>query len=249
MNSLRRDKILRFIEENSAATVAQLRELFPDISVMTIHRDLEFLSKKGAINRVRGGARAVANASEPSFGERVTENSSLKIFMAKKALELIKPKTCIYLDAGTSCLALAKLLPDIEADIYTIAPNIAIELLHLKKPAIHICGGNLNRANLALSGQITLNSLNDMHIDIAFIGSGGFSFEKGFTCGKESEALTKALVMKNAGKTAALTDSSKFGRSLPFYFADYSNFDYFVSDGELQKDFFQKAAEYSVKII
>jgi DeoR family transcriptional regulator, fructose operon transcriptional repressor len=84
------------------------------------------------------------------------------------------------MDAGTSCFSLAKLMPDIYINIFTTGPNIAIELMRLNNPSINICGGNLNRANLALSGQNTLDMIAEINIDTAFIGTGGYTNEKRF---------------------------------------------------------------------
>lgn len=59
MNQLRREKIGKYIQEKGAVTVKELSALFPDVSLMTIHRDLEKLEQEGMINRTRGGAVSV----------------------------------------------------------------------------------------------------------------------------------------------------------------------------------------------
>ncbi|NLX94433.1 MAG: DeoR/GlpR transcriptional regulator [Clostridiales bacterium] len=249
MNSLRRDKMLHFIEEHESATLKQLHALFPQLSTMTIHRDLEFLAQKGAIRRIWGGAQVVRNAVEAEFEEREQENSSFKNAMAKKAVSLIKPGDSIFLDAGTSCFALAKLIPDIDINIFTIGPNIAIELMKLNRPSINICGGNLNRSNLSLSGQNTLEMISDINIDMAFVGSGGYSHESGFTGGKESEARVKSLVVKKARVVVAMTDSSKIGKTRPFPFAKLQDFHYIIDDGRLPGHVLSVAADLNITVL
>lgn len=249
MNSLRRDKMLKFIEENNSATLKQLHTLFPQLSTMTIHRDLEFLAQKGAIRRIWGGAQVVSNAVEPEFEAREQENSVFKESMAKKALSLIKPGGSIFLDAGTSCFALARLMPDIDVNIFTTGPNIAIELMKLRNPSINICGGNLNRANLSLSGQNTLDMISEINIDTAFIGAGGYSLENGFTGGKESEARVKSLVVKKARVVVALADSSKIGKTLPFTFAKLLDFHYIINDGRLPAYFLNDAKNMNITVL
>ena len=49
MNQLRREKIGKYIQEKGVATVKELGALFPDVSLMTIHRDLEKLEQEGVI--------------------------------------------------------------------------------------------------------------------------------------------------------------------------------------------------------
>ncbi|HOO25725.1 MAG TPA: DeoR/GlpR family DNA-binding transcription regulator [Clostridiales bacterium] len=249
MKAYRRERILSFLNENKAATIKELHSLFPEISLMTIHRDLQFLEEKGALVRVRGGAKSVERNLEPIFTARELENSAAKDHMAQKAVSLIKPGSSIFLDAGTSCLALARHLPDIEVSIFTNAPNIALELMRFQKPSINICGGNLNRANLSLSGHNTLEMLENINIDTAFIGVGGYTPQSGFTGGKENETLVKKLVISRSMKVVALMDTSKIGKVLPYTFAQLGDFDYIVDDGKLPEDFLRAAKEKQVNII
>jgi len=249
MNSLRREKLLRYIELKEAATLKEMQALFPDVSLMTIHRDLEYLEERGAILRVRGGAQAISDSVEPRFEMREQENSGSKNIIAQKAIPLIKPGSSIFLDAGTTSFALARIMPDIDVNIFTIGPNIAVELMKLNNPSINLCGGNLNRANLALSGQSTLDMIAEINIDTAFIGTGGYTQENGFTGGKESEARAKSLVIRKARTVVALMDSSKLGRILPFTFAKLSDFNYVVNDGRLPEDFLAEAARLNVTVI
>lgn len=223
--------------------------MIPNVSVMTIHRDLEFLEEKGLIFRVRGGAQAKRTEVEPVFETREQENSSLKNIIARKALTLIHAGSSIFLDAGTSSFALARLMPDINISIFTTGPNIAIELMKLNNPSINICGGNLNRANLAISGQSTIDMIAEINIDTAFIGTGGYTHENGFTGGRESEARTKSLVINKARTVVALMDSSKIGRILPFSFAKLTDFDFIINDGSLTEDFITEAIRHNITVL
>ena len=48
--------------------------------------------------------------------------------MAKKALRLLEPGSAVFLDAGTSNMALAQAIPDMDLNIFTTGPGIALEL-------------------------------------------------------------------------------------------------------------------------
>lgn len=123
--------------------------------------------------------------------------------MAKKALQLLEPGSAVFLDAGTSSMALAQAMPDMDLNVFTTGPNIALELGKLSIPTIHMCGGTLNRFNQAVSGQSTLRMLEEINIAYAFIGVSGYTAEGGFTCGKEDEMLVKRLMIQRAGKDYA----------------------------------------------
>ena len=69
MNKIRQDRIKEYIEEKNVVTIKELQELFPDVSLMTIHRDLDVLEDDGVVVKFRGGARSVRYAGDPEFNE------------------------------------------------------------------------------------------------------------------------------------------------------------------------------------
>ena len=181
MNRIRQDRIKEYIEEKNVVTIKELQELFPEVSLMTIHRDLDVLEATGVVVKFRGGARSVRYAGDPEFNVRMRDNNSGKLLIARKAMELIQPHSSIFLDASTSNLTLARTLPDMNLNIFTTGPSIALELCRLHNPVVTLCCGTINRKNLALSGQNTLEMLEKINIDMAFIGVSGCSVDAGFT--------------------------------------------------------------------
>jgi DeoR/GlpR family transcriptional regulator of sugar metabolism len=63
---------------------------------------------------------------DPEFNVRMRENNTGKNTMALKAMELIQPHSSVFLDASTTNLAIAKNLPDINLNIFTTGPSIAL---------------------------------------------------------------------------------------------------------------------------
>ena len=43
MYSIRQEQIREYIEHNNVVTIKELQKMFPDVSLMTIHRDLDAL--------------------------------------------------------------------------------------------------------------------------------------------------------------------------------------------------------------
>lgn len=251
MNQIRREKIQKYIQEKGVVSIKQLTELFPDISVMTIHRDLAKLEEDRLIIRTRGGAMAINyhGVTEGKFETRMQSKVIEKREIAQKALELIYKDSTVFFDAGSSCVALAQMLPDMELNIFTTAPNIAMELSRLVHPTIHMCGGTLNRANQAVSGASTLAMLENINIAMAFIGVSGYTTDGGFTCGKEDEMQVKRLIMKKAACKVILMDSSKCGKIFPYMFGEMEDVDYIISDGNLPEEFLLMAQEANVTVL
>ena len=229
-NSIRQNNICAFIEENQYVTMKQLQALCPEVSLMTIHRDLDALVLDGRVIKLRGGARAVRQSIDPGFEERMQENNTGKMVMARKALGLIHPGMTIFLDASTTNLFLARILPDIHINIFTTGPSIAMELCRLHNPNITICCGTLNRKNMAVSGQNTREMLEKINLDIAFVGVSGCTPEGGLTCGTEGDMAVKAMALSRARTGVAMCDKEKFKRMMPYTFARFADVDYLISD-------------------
>ena len=249
MNRIRQEKIRAYVENNNVATIKELQKLLPDVSLMTIHRDLDSLENQGVLAKYRGGVKSIKHLSDVEFNVRLKENNPGKLLMAKKALSLLQMHSSIFLDAGTSNLFLAKNLPDINLNIITTSPGIALELSKLRNPVITLCGGSLNRNNLAVTGHKTIEMLDEINIDLAFIGVSGCSLDAGFTCGTEGDSFVKKLVIKKARTSVLMCGREKLKCLMPYTFATMEDVDYIVSDSPLPESYVKIAEEKGVKLL
>ena len=247
MNSRQQD-ILNLTEKYGEITIKDLARML-SVTEMTIHRDLDALEESGTVVKFRGGAKAVRHAGDPEFNVRMRENNGGKAGVARKALELIQPHTSLFLDASTTNLMLARSLPDINLNIFTTGPSIALELCKLHNPVVTLCCGTINRKNLALSGQNTLEMLERINIDMAFIGVSGCSVDAGFTCGTEGDMLVKRLVINKARTSVVMCTKDKLKCLMPYTFANLSDVDYLISDEPLPEMFLAAAKEANLKIL
>lgn len=249
MYSIRQEQMREYIEQKNVVTIKELQVLFPNVSLMTIHRDLDTLEKSGSVVKFRGGAKSVRHTGDPEFNVRMRENNSGKNAIAMKALELIQPHTAVFLDASTTNLALARNLPDINLNIFTTGPSIALELCRLHNPVVTLCCGTINRKNLAVSGQNTLEMLEKINIDMAFIGVSGCSVEAGFTCGTESDMLVKRMVIQKARTSVVMCSREKFSCLMPYTFARLSEVDCLISDADLPEGFEKAARDAGIRLL
>lgn len=247
--NIRQEHIRRYIEGKNIVTIKELQKLFPDVSLMTIHRDLDALEAEGAVVKFRGGARSVVHAGDPEFNVRIQENNTGKVAMARKALKLIQPHSSVFLDASTSNLVLAQNLPDINLNVFTTGPSIALELCRLHNPVVTLCCGTMNRKNLAVSGQNTLEMLKNINIDLAFIGVSGCSEEAGFTCGTEGDMRVKNMVIQKARTSVLMCGKEKFSYLMPYTFARLSDANYLITDGQLPESFLEAAEKANLTIL
>jgi len=249
MYEIRQEQMNAFIQEREVVTMKELQHRFAQVSLMTIHRDLDALAAAGLVTKIRGGARSVRHHGDLTFAVRSGENQTGKAQMAKKAAELVGGQASIFLDSGTSCLALARILPPTPTMAITTGPNIALALASTQGPAVTMCPGALNKENLTVSGHSTLQFLETINIDFAFLGVSGYGREAGFTCGKESEMMVKRQVIKRARQTAVFCDGAKFHRLMPFTFAMLEDIDYVITDQPPNAAFCEMAQGAGVTIL
>ena len=249
MLNIRQVKIRDFIAEKQFVTIRELREFCPEVTLMTLHRDLDALAGDGLIIKLRGGARMVRQSGEPSFQSRELENIGGKNKIAAKAVGLIKEGGAVFFDAGTTTLAVIRALPDMNLTVITNGANFANELQRFANITTYMCCGALNRSNMALSGHSTLDFLEGLNIDLGFIGVSGYSEESGFTCGKESEMLVKKLIIQKARKSVVLMDAAKLTRLMPYTFAKLGDVDYVIGDDAMPEAFVRSAREAGVTLM
>ena len=96
MFSLRQEQMKQYIEQENVVTIKALQQMFPNVSLMTIHRDLDALEMQGVAVKFRGGARSVRYTTDPEFNVRMRENNAGKVQIARKALELEKLRSHAY---------------------------------------------------------------------------------------------------------------------------------------------------------
>lgn len=249
MNLIRLDGIRDYVENKSVATIKEIQELFPDVSLMTIHRDLNELQRQGIITKHRGMVKFARFKDDVDFQVRMEENNPGKLSMVKKAIKLLQPHSSVFLDAGTSNLFLAKNLPDMSLNVITTSPGIALELCRLHNPTVTMCCGSMNRKNMSVSGQNTLEMLNKINIDIAFIGVSGYSASSGFTCGTEADMLIKRTIIKKARQSVMMCGLEKLERLMPYTFGDIPDANYIITDGIMPKNFQDKVKESGVVLL
>ena len=166
----RRRQINDYIQIKKEVVLSELKELVPDVSEMTIRRDLEALEQDGLIIRVHGGAKSIKSINllvEDVFSKRSAVNIEKKQAIGEKAAGYIVAENSIYLDSGSTTMALAQRIPDKRLLISTSGLNIALELIKLQNSTINIIGGELNKSSISMAGPQAVGSIANLKIDIS----------------------------------------------------------------------------------
>lgn len=236
MTHERRQWIAARLKVASFLSFEQMKEKFPDVSEMTLRRDIEFLEKSGEAIKVRGGARStrlVTDETDDPYRERAGENTEQKIRIARKAAEMLEVGRSIFIDSGTTAQSMVQFVPNERFVFTTTSPLAALDLCRIGLPVVNLVGGKLDRDYQSVSGMQAMKFLADVNIDTAVLCPSGFSAESGFTGGNFNECEMKRTIIEKAHRVIMLMDSTKAGKSLPYTFCKLSDIDALVTDDNL----------------
>lgn len=208
----RLERVRAAVREARAIRVNELcRRL--GVSAATMRRDLEVLEGRGELRRVHGGAVSVeSRLEEPLFDDKAGMASREKGRIAEASLRRVGAGATVYLDGGSTVLALARALRSrTDVTVVTNSLRAAMELSG-QGPRTILAGGELRRLSQTLVGPLTRHVLERLQFDVAFMGTMGLGLDGGITTTDPAEAYTKELVMGRAAEVVLLADRSKLGK-------------------------------------
>jgi DeoR/GlpR family transcriptional regulator of sugar metabolism len=191
------------------------RELADSLGVTdeTIRRDLSRLEEQGVVRRAHGGAVALRSTDETDTSFRLREHAAEKVAIGKRAAELVRDRSSIVLDSGTTTLCLAKALhAKQDLVVVTTAVTNAIELVGNPRTTVVMTGGVIRPSTFGASGQLAAATLRGLHVDQAFVAIHSVSVDGGLTYPLFEEVDAKRAMIEAATEVILLADHSKFGR-------------------------------------
>jgi DeoR family fructose operon transcriptional repressor len=233
----RQQHILEAARRDGRADVADLAETL-NVTPETVRRDLTVLERHGLLRRVHGGAIPVERLGfEPDVSARAERLVAEKERIAKAALEEVPSEGAIILDAGTTTLRLAEVLPtDRELTVVTNSVQIANVITARRNITTYLVGGRVRGRTLAATGEWALRALDGLFVDVAFLGTNGIDLKRGLTTPDQSEAAVKRAFVGCARRSVVLTDHSKFGQVHFAHVAQLSDIEKVVTDSALDDD-------------
>jgi len=213
--SQRRLQIVEMIREKGYLNAAELSEQF-GVDSSTIRRDLAQLEKTGQVMRTHGGllpSMAVAESNlDTPWSVRHQMNNPAKVAIARHAASLVRDGQSLILDNGSSVYELALALRD-KRNLTVVTNDVltAVALSSCPGITIHVAGGMMLNNVYTLIGQETVDKINSLHVDWAFLGAEGVHFDSGVTNINTVEIPVKKAMIQAAEKPVVLVDSSKMG--------------------------------------
>ncbi|EHL0182699.1 DeoR/GlpR transcriptional regulator [Escherichia coli] len=252
----RRQIILEMVAEKGIVSIAELTDRM-NVSHMTIRRDLQKLEQQGAVVLVSGGVQSpgrVAHepshqAHEPSHQVKTALAMTQKAAIGKLAASLVQPGSCIYLDAGTTTLAIAQHLIHMES--LTVVTNdfvIANYLLDNSNCTIIHTGGAVCRENRSCVGEAAATMLRSLMIDQAFISASSWSV-RGISTPAEDKVTVKRAIASASRQRVLVCDATKYGQVATWLALPLSEFDQIITDDGLPESASRALAKQDLSLL
>ncbi|BEU88624.1 DeoR/GlpR family DNA-binding transcription regulator [Selenomonas sp. TAMA-11512] len=229
----RRNRIAEHIIANGSIKAGELARTF-GVSTETIRKDLIYLDREGIVKKSHGGALSALEFAERPLEDRTAEGSAEKAAIAEYAMRFIRENTVIFLDAGSTCTSLARLLYLKKGlTIFTTSLSVANVLISSENK-LHMSGGTLNPITMALEGFAATGFLRQIHVDIAFLGTSGFQDCNGPTSIDFTDADVKRAILERARTKIVLAHSAKTQASALVEYTKWKNIHHLITDSNIR---------------
>lgn len=229
----RREFVRRRVLDVGYARVDDLVREF-DVSLMTMHRDLDALAAEGWLTKIRGGATANPSALvDAGVRERSMSMREEKAAIVEIAATFLAHGQSVFLDDSTTALGL---VPHLAAHSpITVATNFVPAVQAFGEAAnidLHLLGGQYLPRQEASQGMQTVHAIEQIHADLFFMST---TAVKGGHCLHRSEAtvMVRRAFLQNAARSVLLVDHAKFGRPAPHVLCSISDFQTVITDDRI----------------
>ena len=231
------------------------------VSSATIRRDFDALAEQQLLNRTHGGAVATGGSFKLPLTYKIARQEDAKKRIALVAADMVKRYQIVGLNGGTTTTEIARMLamspkfsPGSVGDppaltVVTNALNIATELTVRRQIKIVVTGGVARPQSYELTGRYAEQVLNDVVIDIAFVGVEGLDPHVGATAEHEDEARVNQLIAARAARVVIVTDSSKFEKRAFAMIRTPEQIDTIITDDGISEESIRILKAAGVKIV
>lgn len=235
----RRDQIKSILDKDKTVTVKILAQKL-NVTMETIRSDLDYLSNKNfGIIKVHGGAYKI-DTFDKSIPIQLREKVMIKEkeTLSKIAIKHIHDGDIIMLDASSTSYCIAKQLNNSQIKATIITNSLSIMNIVSNNPLIKLIslGGILAPNSNAFRGNITINTLANLHADKAFISPTAISLDFGLSHDNEFAAQITKEMINNSKEVFLIVDHTKFGKSCLTKIDSFKSVDYVISNKKPNKE-------------
>lgn len=226
----RKMKILNMFQAQREVKISHIvSELH--ISRETARRDLAELQNQDKVKLVRGGAIIKANKNETAYEKRLNFMEKEKDEIAEAFCKYVKEEDTIYLDFGTTSLAVARKLHRFnKLTVVTNSLPIINELYKDDHISLLMLGGMVRKNEGSFVGEIAKHALGSLNINIGFFSGSGFDLKLGLSNFNFAETELSRTILKQCLCVVVGVDHTKLDQVYSQKVANINEIDILISD-------------------
>ena len=208
----RQKYLIDILSEKGQVTISELVDNL-QVSADTLRRDLSDLEKQGLAQKNHGGAIAL-NLSSMNRQNRNTLLPDIKQRLGKMVAEKIPSGSTLFLDAGSTVLAVAA---QIQGPMTVITTSLDIAQHFSARPDIQLIllGGKWDMQQRLFAGSATVSLLERYRADIAILGACALHAELGLSASQEADAEVKRAMLAATAEQWQVAEDMKLKQSKP----------------------------------
>lgn len=232
-----------------AVRIEHLAERF-DISLMTVHRDLDELESRGLLRKSRGVATALSTSLvESSDVYRSSRQVREKRAVALAAMQFIEPGQALMLDDSTTVLQMAKHLPDrAPLTVITNVLTLMNELSAARGITLLALGGQYYNWCSAFMGRMTQQAISRLRADTFIMSTSAIT--EGSVFHQTLETVdTKRAMFEASARRILLSDHTKFEKRALHALAQLNEFDVVIVDSDTSKEHIKRMRSEGIEVV
>lgn len=198
----------------------------------TIRRDLNELERQGLLRRVHGGAVPIERLGfEGNVKRRAARHHREKERIARAAVSFVRNADSVYFDEGSTVQLFAEAV-QVDHSLTAVTNSLltGAVLATRRNVTVILLGGRVRPRTMGTLGHWASGMLDDLVVDLAFIGANGVSVERGLTCPGADVAAIKRAACQSARRRVLLADHTKLGADSFCRFAGVRDLEAVVTD-------------------
>ncbi|MFO7192506.1 MULTISPECIES: DeoR/GlpR family DNA-binding transcription regulator [Thermocrispum] len=233
------------------------------VSPATIRRDLDTLAEQQLLTRTHGGAVPNATAYDLPLRYKSVRKAEEKQRIGRAAAALVSPGAIVGSNGGTTTTEVARAIAtraDLQEGAHdgtggqsitfvTNALNIANELTVRPHIKVVVTGGVARTQSYELIGPLAEHILDNLSLDIVFLGVDGLDVSHGASAHHEGESRINTLMASRARQVVIVADASKLGRHAFSRICPIEDVDVLVTDRSAPKDLLDRFTAAGLKVI
>lgn len=227
---MRRENILRIVQERGAVSVGALADLL-DVSTQTIRRDIDKLCEGDTLRRKHGRVELAEEHLNTPFDTRAMTNPVGKRDIGETAAQMIPDGATLFISIGSTPLSVARALRSKKGlTVITNNLNAAMALSDETTNRIILPGGEIRLPDRDILGDEVVEFFGRYRAEFGIFGVAGVADDGSLLEFHAAEVKVRRCIRENARVSVLVLDQTKFGRLAPVVGENIRDVDHVILD-------------------